>query len=50
MKPKITVMIPVFNTEPYLRFICEATKDEVLQEKIAKVQEIIEKQFGGVRA
>ncbi len=38
------------NTEPYLRFICEATKDEVLQEKIAKVQEIIEKQFGGVRA
>ena len=38
------------NTEPYLRFICEATKDEVLQEKIAKVKEIIEKQFGGVRA
>ena len=38
------------NTEPYLRFICEATKDEVLQEKIAKVQEIIEQQFGGVRA
>lgn len=38
------------NTEPYLRFICEATKDEVLQEKIAKVQEIIEKQFRGVRA
>ncbi|MBO6168531.1 MAG: phosphomannomutase/phosphoglucomutase [Bacteroidales bacterium] len=38
------------NTEPYLRFICEASKDEVLHEKIAKVQEIIEKQFGGVRA
>jgi len=38
------------NTEPYLRFICEATKDEVLKEKIAEVQEIIEKQFGGVRA
>ena len=38
------------NTEPYLRFICEATTDEVLHEKIARVQEIIEKQFGGVRA
>ena len=38
------------NTEPYLRFICEATTDEVLKEKIAEVQEIIEKQFGGVRA
>ncbi|MBP5521935.1 MAG: phosphomannomutase/phosphoglucomutase [Bacteroidales bacterium] len=38
------------NTEPYLRFICEATTDEVLHDKIAKVQEIIEKQFGGVRA
>ena len=38
------------NTEPYLRFICEATTDEVLKEKIAKAQEIVEKQFGGVRA
>ncbi|MBQ4200746.1 MAG: phosphomannomutase/phosphoglucomutase [Bacteroidales bacterium] len=38
------------NTEPYLRFICEAPTDEVLHDKIAKVQEIIEKQFGGVRA
>ena len=38
------------NTEPYLRFICEATKDEVLQEKISEVQEIIETRFGGTRA
>ena len=38
------------NTEPYLRFICEATTDEVLKAKIAEVQEIIERQFGGVRA
>ena len=38
------------NTEPYLRFICEATTDEVLKTKIAEAQEIIEKQFGGVRA
>ncbi len=38
------------NTEPYLRFICEATADEVLQDKIAQVQEIVEKRFGGTRA
>ena len=38
------------NTEPYLRFICEATTDEVLNEKIAQVQELIEKRFGGTRA
>ena len=38
------------NPEPYLRFICEATTDEVLNEKIAQVQEIIEKRFGGTRA
>lgn len=38
------------NTEPYLRFICEATTDEVLKSKIAEVQEIIEKRFGGTRA
>ena len=38
------------NTEPYLRFICEATTDAVLKAKIAEAQEIIEKQFGGVRA
>ncbi len=38
------------NTEPYLRFICEATTDEVLNRKIAEVQEIIETRFGGTRA
>lgn len=38
------------NTEPYLRFICEASSIELLQQKIAQTQEIIEKQFGGVRA
>ena len=37
------------NTEPYLRFICEATSEEVLRQKIAEAQQIIEKQFGGVR-
>ena len=38
------------NTEPYLRFICEASSDDVLQQKIKEAQEIIEKQFGGIRA
>jgi len=38
------------NTEPFLRFICEASSDSVLEAKIAEMQEIIEKQFGGVRA
>lgn len=30
------------NTEPYLRFICEATTRELLDEKVAKVNEIIQ--------
>ena len=38
------------NTEPYLRFICEAGSDELLQEKVRIVTEIIEKRFGGSRA
>ena len=38
------------NTEPYLRFICEATSDELLNKKVAETAEIIEKQFGGKRA
>lgn len=38
------------NTEPYLRFICEAVSNEVLQQKIAEAQAIIEGQFGGTRA
>jgi len=29
------------NTEPYLRFLCEATTRELLDEKVAKVREII---------
>ena len=37
------------NTEPYLRFICEATSQALLKEKIAEVDEIILKRFGGVR-
>ena len=30
------------NTEPYLRFLCEATTKELLDEKVAKAREIIE--------
>ena len=31
------------NTEPYLRFLCEATTKELLDEKVAKAREIIER-------
>ena len=34
------------NTEPYLRFLCEAVSKELLDEKVAKVREILS-QFGG---
>ena len=34
------------NTEPYLRFLCEATSKELLDEKVAKVREILTNQFG----
>lgn len=38
------------NTEPYLRFICEATTDEKLNARIAQATELIETKFGGKRA
>lgn len=34
------------NTEPYLRFICEAVSDELLDEKVATVRDILTKQIG----
>ena len=34
------------NTDPYLRFLCEATTKELLDEKVAKVREILTEQFG----
>ncbi len=37
------------NTEPYLRFICEATSQKLLKEKIAEADAIIVGQFGGKR-
>lgn len=34
------------NTEPYLRFICEASSEELLADRVKKTREILEKQFG----
>ena len=34
------------NTEPYLRFICEADSDELLAEKIQKTRTLLETRFG----
>ena len=33
------------NTEPYLRFICEATTDELLNEKVELTTQILKTQF-----
>ena len=34
------------NTEPYLRFLCEATSKELLEEKVSMVRKILTEQFG----
>lgn len=34
------------NTEPYLRFLCEATSKELLDEKVAAVRTLLETKFG----
>ncbi|MBQ6044831.1 MAG: hypothetical protein IJL42_04850, partial [Bacteroidales bacterium] len=33
------------NTEPYLRFICEATTDELLNAKVAQVRALLKDRF-----
>ena len=38
------------NTEPYLRFICEATTEELLQRRIAEVTTILTEQFGAQKS
>ncbi len=38
------------NTEPYLRFICEARTEELLKEKVEQVRRLFETQFGAVRS
>ncbi len=37
------------NTEPYLRFLCEASSRALLEEKIAVVDRILKEQFGATR-
>ena len=34
------------NTEPYLRFICEATSKELLEEKINETKALLKSEFG----
>ncbi len=38
------------NTEPYLRFICEARTEELLQDKIAQTCRLLEEKFGAIRS
>lgn len=38
------------NTEPYLRFICEARSVELLEKRVCQAQELLEREFGAVRA
>ncbi len=38
------------NTEPYLRFICEAVDPDVLKDRIARTTELLESKFGAVRS
>ena len=37
------------NTEPYLRFICEAVSDSLLSEKVSAVCSLLSEKFGAVR-
>lgn len=37
------------NTEPYLRFICEAVSDELLEEKVNAVSALLAERFGAER-
>lgn len=37
------------NTEPYLRFICEASTDDLLQQKINEAERLLVSQFGAER-
>ena len=48
--PKWWFNIRPSNTEPYLRFICEAVDKDLLSEKIAAATSLLEKEFGAVRS
>ena len=38
------------NTEPYLRFICEAVSDSLLDEKVTAVTRLLSEKFGATRS
>ena len=38
------------NTEPYLRFICEARTEDLLRAKVAETCQLLEEQFGAIRS
>ena len=38
------------NTEPYLRFLCEATSEELLARKIDETVELLSTRFGAIRS
>lgn len=38
------------NTEPYLRFICEARTEALLQDRVAQTCRLLEERFGAVRS
>ena len=38
------------NTEPYLRFSCEARSEELLKKKIAETEELLVSKFGALRS
>lgn len=38
------------NTEPYLRFICEADTDELLSEKINEARKLLETKFNAIKS
>ena len=38
------------NTEPYLRFICEARTEELLHDKVAQTCQLLEARFGAIRS
>ena len=38
------------NTEPYLRFICEARSEALLQDKVGQTCRLLEEQFGAIRS
>lgn len=37
------------NTEPYLRFICEARDEDLLAKRVAQTQQLLESQFGAIK-